>query len=86
MHVKGIDHGKRDVIKVDARDEASGARVILFKRKGHSLKRIKSAVLNEHGNYVFRVHDGNGNRFTRYTVKLKGTDMVRPANKSRRIR
>lgn len=86
MKMKGIDHGKRDVIKLNARDEASGARVILFKRKGHSLKRIKSAVLNDHGNYVFRVHDGNGNRFTRYTVKLKGTDMVRPANKSRRVR
>ncbi|HEU5036745.1 MAG TPA: hypothetical protein VFT70_07065 [Nocardioides sp.] len=87
MKVKGIDKGKRDVIRVNAIDEASGAQVTLFKRKANgSLKRIKAAELNEAGNFTFRVHDGNGAKATRYTVKLKGNDMVRPANKSRRVK
>ncbi len=87
MKMQGIDKGKRDVIKLDAVDAASGAAVTLFKRKGDgSLKRIKSAVLNDAGNFTFRVHDGNGTKATRYTVKLQGNDAVRPANKSRRIK
>ncbi|WP_296605949.1 hypothetical protein, partial [Nocardioides sp.] len=87
MAVKGIDKGKRDVIKVNAIDAASGATVKLFKRKADgSLKKLKTAVLNDAGNFTFRVHDGNGTKATRYTVKLVGNDAVRPAVKSRKIK
>jgi hypothetical protein len=87
MHVKGIDKGKRDLLQVDAIDAAGGATVTLYRRiPGADLKPIKEAVLNENGDFTFRVHDGNGTKVTRYTVKLTGNEAVRPANKSRRVK
>lgn len=81
LNVTGKGGGK-DRIKADAISDAAGAKATLWV-KG---KKVKSGTLNSAGNFVFKVKDKNGNKSTRYVVKISGTTKTLGARDSVRVR
>lgn len=74
--------GKIDRVKGNAIDEAAGARATLWKNG----KKVKSGVLNDNGNIVFKIKDRNGAKKTKYTVKIGATTLTLRDQASKRIR
>jgi len=61
-----------DRIKGNAISEAAGAKATLL-RNG---KKVKTGVLTDNGNIVFRIKDRNGNKVTKYVVKIGATALT----------
>ena len=74
--------GKIDRVKANAIDEAAGAKATLWVGG----KKVKSGVLNDAGNLTFRVKDKNGNKKTKYVVKIGATTLTFADQASKRIR
>lgn len=70
--------GNKDKIKVNANDNGAGLVAKVF-RNG---KKIASHALNASGDYTFSVTDKNGNKKTKYTVKIAATAGTKAASKS----
>ncbi|HEY0948800.1 hypothetical protein [Nocardioides sp.] len=63
---------KVDRIKANAISKAAGAKATLWKNG----KKVKAGVLNDNGNLVFRIKDRNGNKVTKYVVKIGATTLT----------
>ncbi|MDI6911861.1 hypothetical protein [Nocardioides sp.] len=74
--------GKIDRVKGNAINEAAGAKATLWKNG----KKVKSGVLNDNGNIVFKIKDRNGAKKTKYTVKIGATTLTFRDQASKRIR
>lgn len=74
--------GATDRIKANAINKAAGAKATLWV-KG---KKVKSGKLNSAGNITFKVKDKNGNKATKYVVKISGTDLTLGARDSVKVK
>ncbi|ABL80667.1 MULTISPECIES: hypothetical protein [unclassified Nocardioides] len=74
--------GKVDRVKANAISDAAGARATVWVHG----KRVGKGVLNSDGNITFRVKDKNGNKKTRYVVKIGATTLTFADQASKRIR
>ncbi|WP_395656863.1 hypothetical protein [Nocardioides sp.] len=82
LKLKGGQDGKKDVIKAMADDVAAGKQALLF-RNG---QQIKAHALDSSGDFTFKVKDKNGNKTTKYTVKVLPSDSTNAAKKSIKIK
>lgn len=73
---------KTDRVKANAISDAAGATATLWVNG----KKVKSATLNASGDFTFRVKDKNGNKATKYTVKIGATTLTFSDSASKRIR
>lgn len=75
---RNSENGKRDIINVSAssKGDLTGAGVILQKKVAGEWVRIgaKGVTLDSNGKARFSVKDKNGNKVTKYRVKVKATD------------
>jgi len=74
VNMTSRNQGNQDVLKVDVRSSAAGAKVKLMKKVGGGWKQVgKAKTLNSLGNTTFKVADKNGNRGTKYRAQVSGT-------------
>ncbi|MBC7550217.1 MAG: hypothetical protein H7269_04840, partial [Cellulomonas sp.] len=78
--LKGSSTGRIDRIKVIGSREAAGSRVLLFKKVNGKKVRVGKSTLRNNGKMTFKVTDRNGNRATKYIVKITGNSFVKKAN------
>ncbi|GAB2445649.1 hypothetical protein GCM10027062_28070 [Nocardioides hungaricus] len=81
LKVTGKGKGK-DRVKADAISAAAGAKATLWVGG----KKVASRTLNGSGNAIFTVKDKNGNKPTKYTVKITSTSKTTADQASKRIR
>ena len=74
--------GKKDFLTANAKKIAAGLTVKLFKGN----KQIKAKTLDEAGIARFKVKDTNGNKKTKYTVKVAATDTTKAGKATKRVR
>ncbi len=74
--------GKTDKVKADAIGKAAGAKATLW--VGGVKK--KTGTLNSSGNFTFSIKDKNGNKTTKYVVKIAGTSLTLKDQASKKIK
>ena len=81
LKTPGANGGKDDKLNVKTRKLAEGATVKLFRqnKKTGATRRpaIATGFLNAHGRVHFTVNDRNGNKVTKYIVKVKRTKVTK---------
>ena len=87
LKLTGKNNGKKaDKPVAKAIPAAAGAKATLFKVVNGKKKKLKSGVLNAKGDRAFKVRDKNGNRPTKYLVKITKTSLTAAAKATRKIR
>ena len=72
--LSGKNQGNKDVLKVNAKSVAAGAKVRLQKKTSNGWKQVgKAKRLNSSGYKSFKVKDKNGNKVTKYRAKVSAT-------------
>jgi hypothetical protein len=78
LKLSGKSKGQKDQIKVNANNKAAGKTAVLYKGN----KKVAAKALNGSGDFTFSVKDTNGNKKTKYTVKIAPSDTTNGAKKS----
>lgn len=87
LTVTGKNNGpKPDRLKLNAIADAVGAQATVFRLVNGKKSKVGSGPLNAKGDRLFKIKDKNGNKPTKYLVKLKATDLTTTDKATKKLR